>query len=177
VAAAVCLRYRAGVKRLFALVLGLAAAAVAHASAARVVYAGPAWAALDLGATCDARARSELIAPKGKVQANAGFAFTPDRRLWGQFHAQLSRLPRPGSTVMLTVGGQSFLLVSRGGWAWSSGPAEEQAIIDLARVGDRIRIRFRDQSGRRFTDSYLLAGAPTAIDAAAAACAGKSVPL
>ena len=69
---------------------------------------------------CRARSR---IAAKGKVQAIAGFAFTPDRRRWGEFHAQLSRMPRPGSSAMLNIGGQPFLLVARGGWAWSRGPA------------------------------------------------------
>jgi hypothetical protein len=36
-----------------------------------------------------------------------------------------------------------------------------------------MRIEARDRAGRRFADRYLLAGAPTAIDPAAAACAGK----
>jgi len=145
-------------------------------SAGRVIYAGPAWAAIDLGGSCEARARSELVAPKGKVQANAGFAFTSDHRRWGEFHAQLGRVPRPGSSVMLAIGNQSFLLVERGGWAWAGSTVQDRAIIDLARISDGFRIRFRDVSGRRFTDSYSLAGAPTAIDAAAAACAGKMQP-
>jgi hypothetical protein len=36
-----------------------------------------------------------------------------------------------------------------------------------------MHIEARDQSGRRFSDPYSLEGAPTAIDAAAARCAGK----
>ena len=159
-----------------AAILGAVLLATVANAAGRVIYAGPAWAAIDLGASCDARARSELLAPKGKVQANAGFAFTPDHRRWGEFHAQLSRVPRPGSSVMLTIGNQNFLLVDRGGWAWANGAGQDRAIIDLARIGDGFRIRFRDQTGRRFTDSYSLAGGPTAIDAAAAACAGKMQP-
>jgi hypothetical protein len=159
--------------RLAACLLLVAAAASPAGAATRILYAGPSWAALDLGATCEARARSELVAPKGKVQANAGFAFTPDHRRWGEFHAELSRAPRAGSSVLLQIGGQSFLLVSRGGFAWSSGPAQDQAIIARARIADRFWVRYRDQAGRRASDSYVLAGAPTAIDAAAAACAGK----
>ncbi len=101
-----------------------------------VVFAGGAWAAIDRGDACEALARSAKIAPKGKVQPTAGFAFTPDHRRWGEFHAQLSRIPRPGSSVMLQVGNQPFLLVARDGWAWSRGPLQEQAIIAAVRYAD-----------------------------------------
>jgi hypothetical protein len=139
-----------------------------------VVFAGGAWAAIDRGDTCEALARSEKIAAKGKVQATAGFAFTPDHRRWGEFHAQLSRMPRPGSSVMLEVGDQPFLLVVRDGWAWSRGPLQEQAIIAAVRYAGGMRIEARDTAGVRFADPYLLDGAPTAIDAAAARCALRS---
>ena len=70
---------------------------------------------------------------------------------------------------MLTIGDQPFLLVARGGWAWSRGPLQEQAII--AAVRDRRRNAGRgprSSAGGRFADRYELDGAPTAIDAAAA---------
>ena len=83
-----------------------------------------------------------------------------------------SRVPRPGSSVMLEVGGQPFLLVARDGWAWSRGPLQEQAIIAAVRNahGDAGR-GARYGAGVRFADPYVLDGAPTAIDAAAARCA------
>ena len=61
--------------------------------------------------------------PRARSRPRAGFAFTPDHRRWGEFHAQLSRVPRAGSSVMLEIGDQPFLLVARGDWAWSRGPA------------------------------------------------------
>jgi hypothetical protein len=143
----------------------------APASAVGLLYAGGQWVALDRGESCEAASRSERIALKGKVQARAGFAFDRTRR--GQFFAQLSRVPRAGSTVILTVGEQPFLLVSRGDWAWSRDPRQETAIIAAVRAATGMRIQSRDQRGSRFTDRYLLDGAPTAIDAAAAHCAGK----
>jgi hypothetical protein len=73
--------------------------------------------------------------------------------------------------VILHIGDQPFLLVSRGDWAWSRGPAQEQAIIDAARGGGHMSVEARDQAGVRFIDPYVLEGAPTAIDAAAARCA------
>jgi hypothetical protein len=142
-------------------------------AAGKILLARGSWAAIDRGTACLAAGRSSRVAAKGKVQALAGFTFTADRRRWGEFHAQLSRPPRPGSSVMLTVGSQPFLLTARGDWAWSRGPAQEQAIIAAARTASGMRIEGRDLAGRRFVDPYALDGAPTAIDAAAAACAGK----
>ena len=156
--------------------LAALAAIPASVSATSVIHAAQGWAALDRGELCEARARSVLAAPKGKVQASAGFAFSADRRRWGEFSAHLSSMPRPGSSVMLKVGGQPFMLAVRGDWAWSEGPAQDSAILALARAGGEMRVEGRDGSGRRFVDTYPLAGAPTAIDAAAARCAGKMQP-
>ena len=141
--------------------------------AAQLLFAGGQWIALDRGATCEAASRSIRIAPKGKVQARAGLAFDGPGPRRGQFFAQLSGVPRSGSTVILTIGDQPFLLVSRGDWAWSRGPEQETAIQTAIRSAGGMRIQARNQAGGRFTDRYLLDGAPTAIDAAAARCAGK----
>lgn len=74
---------------------------------------------------------------------------------------------------MLRIEGQPFLLVSRGNEAWSDGPRQEQAIIAAIRGASHMSIESHDSSGGRFIDPYSLDGAATAIDAAAAACAGK----
>ena len=152
-------------------VFALAIFLATPASAAGLIWAGGQWAAIDRGSSCEAGARSIRIAQKGKPQAHAGFAF--DRGRNGQFFAQLSRVPRIGSTVVLTVGTQPFLLAGRGDWAWSTNRAQEAAIIAAARSGGGMRVESRDAAGRRFADRYLLDGAATAIDAAAAHCAGK----
>ncbi len=73
---------------------------------------------------------------------------------------------------MLTVGDRSFQLAARGAFAWSRGPEQEIAIIDALRVSTGMKVDARDQSGRRMVDRYGLAGAPTAVDAAAA-CAAR----
>ena len=73
----------------------------------------------------------------------------------------------------MRIGETPFLLVSRGNEAWSTGPLQEQAIIAAIRSASGMSVESRDAAGRSFVDPYSLAGAPTAIDAAAAACAGK----
>jgi hypothetical protein len=153
--------------------VGLAIAAAASSAAARgnVIFADGAWAAIDRGAACEALSRSQKIAPRDKVQAVAGLTFTADRKRWGEFHVRLSRMPRADASVMLQIGDQPFLLVTSGGWAWSRGPLQAEAIIAAMRSAAAMRVQSRDGSGVRFSDPYLLDGAPTAIDAAAARCA------
>jgi hypothetical protein len=154
----------------FLFILAIAAAAPARGD---ITYAGPAWAAIDRGGSCEALSRSTRIAAKGKVQAIAGFSFSPDHRRWGEFHARLRRMPRQGAAVMLRIDDQPFLLVSKDNEAWSDGPMQEQAIIAALRAGSGMTVESRDRAGQRFVDPYSLDGAATAIDAAAAACAGK----
>ena len=156
-----------------AAILGLVMASAA-ASRGAVLFAGGAWAAVDRGDVCEALSRSQKIEPKDKVQPVAGVTFDGGRRRAGEFHARLSEEPRGDATVMLRVGDQPFLLVTRGGWAWSRGPLQAQAIIAAMRTAPMMRVESRDVGGRRFTDPYLLDGAPTAIDAAAARCALRS---
>ena len=153
----------------------LALLVAAPASAAQLLFAGGQWAALDRGGTCEAASRSLRLVQKGRVQARAGFAFDANGTRHGQFFAELSRIPRTGSTVILTVGTRPFLLASNGQWAWSRDPTQESAIIAAVRSAGGMRVDSRDASGRRFVDRYLLDGAPTAIDAAAARCASAKL--
>ncbi|MEO6198891.1 MAG: hypothetical protein ABIO68_02990 [Sphingomicrobium sp.] len=150
--------------------LAALAAVPALARGGSVIAAGGHWAAVLRQGQCDAQSLALDRPAPGKMRGLAGFTFAADRKPWGQFHARLSRMPRPGATVIATIGGQPFLLVNRGNWAWSNGPAQEHALIAAVRAADSLRIRSRDRAGRRFTDRYALDFAPTAIDAAAARC-------
>lgn len=141
--------------------------------AARPLVAGGTWAAFDRGPVCEAVSRSLLLATKDRVQPGAAFAFDRGGARRGQFSVRLKRPARPGSSVILTVGDRPFLLVARGADAWSRGPAQEGAIIAAVRASGGMRVEARDLAGRRMVDRYALAGAPTAIDAAAAACLAR----
>lgn len=141
------------------------------ALAAERLFAGGAWAAHRFGARCEAASRPLHPARAREAQARAGFLFGPGGGRNGAFYVRLSRPPRPGSSVIVTLGTTPFLLAARGPWAWSRGADQDAAIIAAARAATGMRVEARDSSGRRFTDRYLLDGAPTAIDAAAAGCA------
>src|SRR5690242_18873380 len=134
---------------------------VPNSAAARIVAAQGSWAAIDRGSTCEALVRAARVAPKGKVQAIAGFNFSSDHRRWGEFHTRLRRMPRPGATVMLRVGGLPFLLTAQGNVAWSPGPHDDLAIIQDLRNGGIMSVEARDTAGQRFVDDYASAGAAT----------------
>lgn len=148
------------------------AAAAPPAEAAQVLFAGGSWAAIDFGRRCEARSRA--LSAKRDTEPVAGFAFDRGGGRQGQFYVRLSRPARPGASVIASIGSEPFLLIGKGQWAWSKAGQQQRAMLDAARYSGGMRVESRDQSGRRIVDRYLLAGAATAIDAAAAACAQPS---
>jgi hypothetical protein len=108
---------------------------------------------------------------KDRPPARASLSFDAGGPRRGQFSVTLSRIPRDGASVMLTVGDRPFLLVARGDRGWSRGPAQEAAIIAAIRVSGGMRVESRSPGGGRIVDRYSLDGAPLAIDAAAACAA------
>ena len=143
---------------------------LAAPASAGIVQARGQWAAIEEQGRCRAMARSLRDAPKGQPQAFAAFLFDPARRQAGVLSVRLGRPVRAGGSVILTVGDRPFMLKGSGGFAFSRGPAQEAAIIAAVRSAGGMRVEARDPGGRRGVDRYLLDGAPTAIDAAAAAC-------
>ena len=150
----------------------LLAISAAAAPPARVILAEGAWAVLARGQTCEAASAAVRPAAKDRPQARASLSFDsrPGGRR-GEFAVRLSRMPRPGGSVMLTIADTPFLLVARGDMAWSRGPAQEAAIIAAMRTAGGMRVDARSPTGSRIVDRFDLAGAPTAIDGAAACAA------
>ncbi len=138
--------------------------------ATRMIAASGDWVAFDHGATCAAVTRSQLAPRKREPQPHLSLSFDRGGGRRGELGIALRRPIRAGSSVVLTIGEQPFLLAARGPNAWSRGAAQEAAIIAAIRAGTGMRVEARDSAGRRMTDRYVLNGAPTAIDAAAAAC-------
>ena len=148
----------------------LAVAGAAAAAPSRLIIAQGSWASFDRGPACEALAKALAPVRKQQVQPYIAVAFDRAGPRQGQLFVQLRRPLRPGSSPILTVGDQPFLLVARGATAWSKDARQEAAILAAMRTAGGLRIEGRDAAGRRLADRYLLDGAPTAIDAAAAAC-------
>ena len=152
--------------------LVLLSLAVPAQAAPQIVAARGQWAALSEGRTCEAASRSLRQPAKGRMPARASLSYDAGGPRHGQFSVLLSRSPRPGASVMLTIGQTPFLLMPQGDRAWSRGPAQEAAIIAALRSNQSMKVEARSPGGGRIRDYYSLDGAPLAIDAAAA-CAAR----
>lgn len=145
----------------------LAAVAIAASAAAREpigLWSG--W-----GAFRDDRpARCYAIAQP--VNRRAGFATVAHRpaQPGGQIHLRLSRPRSPQAAVTLSVGERRFALTATAEDAWAPDARTDAAVIAAMRDGRSMSVETVAASGRPFADVYALAGAPTAIDAAALAC-------
>ncbi len=100
----------------------------------------------------------------------ASVAHWPTRRVRGQIHIRLSREKQPEAAVTLSIDGRRFPMTGGRVDAWAPGPRVDAAIVTAMRSGRRMSVS-SVSAGGRFTDSYGLKGAATAIDAAALGCA------
>ena len=150
-------------------VAALCVSGSAGLAAERVLFASGRWAAIDFGPRCEARGAA--VSAKRGTRPFVGFAFDRGGPGQGRFYVRLSRAARTGARVIATLGSRPVLLVGKGEWAWSLDPGQQRSLLDAARYGESMRVEARDRGGARIVDRYLLAGAATAIDAAAAQCA------
>lgn len=95
----------------------------------------------------------------------------PRRAARGEIHVRLSRRIGPGSTVTLSVGGQRFQLVAGAADAWAADRRMDAAVVAAMRSASTLSVTARSATGRTFTDTYTLAGAASAMDAALLGCA------
>jgi len=134
----------------------------------------------DWGAFRDASVpRCYAIAVPAASRASRGFepyatiGTWPRRNLRGQVHFRLSRRLAESAKVALSVGGRNFRLTGGGADAWAEDRRMDAAIVAAMRSASRMTVRATDTRGRRFANSYSLAGAATAMDAAPLACARR----
>ncbi len=86
-------------------------------------------------------------------------------------HFRLRQPRKPGSPLLLAIGGRKFALRGVRIDAWPSDPRADDAIIAAMRGDGWMWITAQAPGGRFFTDGYALAGAASAIDAATLGCA------
>lgn len=120
---------------------------------------------------CYAIAKAEPSAMRRDYQPYADIAFWPRLQLRGQVHFRLSRKLAAKAPIVLALGGQRFVLAGGGGDAWAADKRVDAAIVAAMRSADEMTVSARDELGRGFSNSWKLAGAATAIDAAQIGCA------
>lgn len=135
------------------------------------VFSG--WGAFRDPATprCHAIAQAEPSTLQRDFQPYADVATWPRKQVRGQVHFRLSRRTAPGYAITLSLGGQRFALVGGGGDAWAADKRMDAAIVAAMRSAAEMTVNARDASGRGFSNTWRLAGAATAMDAATIGCA------
>lgn len=110
------------------------------------------------------------VKAEGRSTGWASVATWPGRGLRSSVHIRLSRERDRSAPVTMTVGERRFQLAATGIDAWATDGPADRAMVAAMRSGRSMSIEAVGVGGRPFADVYLLAGAATAIDAAAVAC-------
>lgn len=154
----------------------IAAGATAPAQSAREtigIHGG--WGAFREGAPprCFAMAAPERAgaAQRWRPFASIVAGFGRDRR--GALFVRLSAAASPAARVTLAIDERRFALSARGSAAWAPDGETDRAIVAAMRGARAMSVSAATPAGRPFADTYALAGAATAIDAATLACAGR----
>lgn len=119
---------------------------------------------------CYAIAMAEPSTRRRDYQPYASIGTWPRRGVRGQVHFRLARKMAPNSRITLSIGGQRFQLTGGGGDAWAVDRRMDAAIVAAMRSAPSMTVYARDTQGRSFSSRWLLAGAATAMDAAAIGC-------
>lgn len=156
---------------LLLLALPLTLAAPALARDALGMFEG--WAAFRDPATprCYAIAMAEPSALRRDYQPYADVAFWPRQQVRGQVHFRLSRKLAAHAPIVLSIGGQRLSLVGGGGDAWAADKRMDAAVVAAIRSASEMTVSARGEDGKGFANTWKLAGAATAMDAAAIGCA------
>lgn len=108
---------------------------------------------------------------RGDWPAFAAIATWPGTGVRGQLHIRLPRVAQGGAPVRLTIGARQFALVGGGADAWAPDARADAAIAAAMRSALTMRVEARAVTGALLSQTYVLKGAATAMDAAALGCA------
>ena len=122
---------------------------------------------------CYAIAEPEPGAASRSFEPYATVATWPARRIRAQVHFRLSRERRDATSVVLRIGQRNYPMTGGKADAWARDAATDAAIVAAMRSAETMRVFATDARGRRFSDTYALAGAATAMDAATLACSSR----
>ena len=120
---------------------------------------------------CYAIAMADPSARQREYQPYVAVGTWPRRQLRNQIHLRLSRAVSARTPIVLTIGSRNFALTGGGGDAWAANASDNAAIIAAMRSTPTMHVSARDLRGRPFANYWTLAGAASAMDAAAIGCA------
>lgn len=168
-----------GLRWITGLAAALAAASAQPASARDSLGQFEGWGAFRDPAVprCYAIAMAEPSALQRDYQPYATVGTWPAQGLRNQVHFRLSRKLSPAGRIVLTIGGRQFELTGGGGDAWAQDRRMDAAIVAAMRSASSMTVSARGANGQGFSNTWPLAGAATAMDAAMIGCAqARPVP-
>ncbi|MCJ2182298.1 hypothetical protein MTR62_06225 [Novosphingobium sp. 1949] len=106
-------------------------------------------------------------------QPFAAIGTWPRRDRRNQLHFRVSRKMAPDTTITLRIGPQRFTLIGGGGDAWPASDTDNAAITAAMRSASEMTLYATGARGGRFSNTWQLAGAASAMDAALLGCASQ----
>ncbi len=120
---------------------------------------------------CYAVAKALPSTMRRDYQPYATVGTWPKRKLRNQIHFRMSRKLASDPRLSLMIGGRSFALIGGGGDAWAADGRANAAITAAMRSASDMTVSASDAEGKRFSNTWRLGGAASAMDAAAIGCA------
>lgn len=134
------------------------------------------WAALRDGPPPRCFAIAQPLRRDGTTDRRGGYAAVAARQGAARVPSVFFRLSRPrgnGAALTLAIGERRFALSGDRETARAPDAATDRAIVAAMRGSRAMTLATLDVAGRAVSDTYPLAGAATAIDAAQLGCGGR----
>ena len=122
---------------------------------------------------CYAIAKALPSKMRREYQPYATIGTWPKRAMRNQIHFRMSRKLATDPRLSLRIGGKSFALIGGGGDAWAADARMNAAITSAMRSASEMTVSASDAQGNRFSNTWRLGGAASAMDAAAIGCARR----
>ena len=97
----------------------------------------------------------------------------PGRKVRNQVHFRMSRKLAADPRLSIIIGGERYKLTGGGGDAWAPDARTNAAILAAMRSARSMTVSASGANGQRFSNTWPLAGAATAMDAASLGCARR----
>jgi len=94
----------------------------------------------------------------------------PEKKVQNQVSTMIGYPFAEGSKVTIDIEGAEFTLFTQEGEAWIEDPAQEPALVEAIRSGDKMIVNGTSRRGTTTIDTYSLAGSGEALAAIAKAC-------
>jgi hypothetical protein len=120
---------------------------------------------------CYAIAKALPSTMRRDYQPYATVGTWPKQRLRNQVHFRMSRKLAKDPRLSVRIGGKSLPLIGGGGDAWAADARANAAITAAMRSAGEMTVSATDAQGKRFSNTWKLGGAASAMDAAAIGCA------